>query len=99
MAKQIEDKKRSFEQSEQFIHVSPGALSNSFKSKTDFLSYFGQMLQVSSILSSILNLRLNSVLCSTCKLDHQGVDPNDLEWWQEAGALEASEVGGGGKLP
>ena len=47
MAEQIKDKKRTYDQSLDFVELSVPQLGNSFKSKADFYHYFGTMLQVS----------------------------------------------------
>ena len=50
MADQIADKKRTYDQSLDFVELSAAQLGNSFKSKADFYNYFGTMLQVSTAL-------------------------------------------------
>ena len=47
MAEQIKDKKRTYDQSLDFVELSVQQLGNSFKRKADFYNYFGTMLQVS----------------------------------------------------
>ena len=60
MTDKDKNKKRTHEEMEDFVDLSVAQLGNSFKSKADFINYWGSMLQVSASACKANRLFLNS---------------------------------------